>query len=67
MNIYDKPAGKLKNVVADPVKLDSRTVLFPVYHCGARGVNINRKIDKQVNDWKRIEQQIKKRGYLNDK
>jgi uracil-DNA glycosylase len=28
--------------------------LFPVYHCGAHGWNINRKGDIQINDWKKI-------------
>lgn len=27
---------------------------FPVYHCGARSVNMNRKWEQQVNDWSRI-------------
>ena len=34
--------------------LPGRMVVFAVYHCGARGVNINRKMDHQVNDWLRI-------------
>lgn len=28
--------------------------LFPQYHCGARGVNINRSIDKQLADWGKV-------------
>ena len=28
--------------------------LFPVYHCGKRILNTHRKIDAQINDWKKI-------------
>jgi uracil-DNA glycosylase len=28
--------------------------LFPVYHCGAHGWNINRKGNLQFKDWKKI-------------
>ena len=39
-------------------KLTGGTLLFPVYHCGRRGVNQNRKWSDQLNDWKLIQQAI---------
>lgn len=30
------------------------TTLFPVYHCGARGVNMNRPLEHQMRDWAKI-------------
>jgi DNA polymerase len=39
------------------IKLNDETTLFPVYHCGARGVNINRKgIEQHKKDWSKIKQ-----------
>lgn len=35
-------------------KLSNGILLFPVYHCGKRGVNKNRLWLKQLNDWKPI-------------
>lgn len=35
-----------------PLTLECR--LFPVYHCGARGWNINRKGPLQIQDWEKI-------------
>lgn len=32
--------------------------IFPVYHCGSRGVNINRSFDKQKEDWVRIKRYL---------
>lgn len=46
----------LKGLVADgPISLgEGRPVLFPLYHCGARGVNMNRPLSEQKQDWRRI-------------
>jgi DNA polymerase len=38
--------------------INNRIKVFPVYHCGARGVNINRELKYQVEDWKKIRQAI---------
>ncbi|HVN66139.1 MAG TPA: hypothetical protein VMT31_05960 [Methanomicrobiales archaeon] len=37
------------------IGLGERIRLFPVYHCGAYGWNINRTGDQQVKDWKKLE------------
>ncbi len=39
-------------------ELPGGVLLFPVYHCGSRGVNQNRKWPDQLNDWKLIQQAI---------
>lgn len=43
-------------------KLPGGALLFPVYHCGSKGVNINRKLPDQLNDWKLIRQAIQTVG-----
>jgi len=37
-----------------PFKLTNSTYLFPVYHCGAKSINLNRSFDEQQKDWIRI-------------
>lgn len=37
-----------------PFQLTTSSVLFPVYHCGAKGVNINRSMLEQQADWLKI-------------
>jgi len=51
------PGGRLSDLVeGGPYRIpDSSSVLFPVFHCGARGVNQNRSFESQVRDWARIE------------
>ena len=39
-----------------PYPLTGSTVLFPLYHCGAGGVNRNRSIGEQEKDWSRIKE-----------
>lgn len=34
------------------------SLLYPVFHCGARGTNQNRSFDEQVRDWARIKKSI---------
>ncbi len=36
------------------IRLCEKTRLFPVYHCGNRGVNQNRKMEEQLMDWRKI-------------
>ncbi len=43
------PLSQLMN--GSPFKLTGSTYLFPVYHCGAGGVNRNRSMEKQEEDW----------------
>jgi len=37
-----------------PFNLFDTTYLFPVYHCGASGVNRNRSFEDQKADWKKV-------------
>lgn len=37
-----------------PFNLFGSTYLFPVYHCGASGVNRNRALEDQITDWKKV-------------
>ena len=30
------------------------TALFPMYHCGARILNTNRPMERQLKDWERV-------------
>ena len=48
--------GKFKDAVTSkpPVQLPGGTMVFPVYHCGARTLNMSRNLDEQRRDWKRI-------------
>jgi uracil-DNA glycosylase len=36
-----------------PFRIGDNTLLFPVYHCGAGGVNRNRGFEDQREDWRR--------------
>ena len=46
-----------KKVEASPFHLTSSdSALFPVFHCGAWGVNRNRKLELQLQDWQKIKQ-----------
>lgn len=37
-----------------PYRLNASTVLFPLYHCGAGGVNRNRSFADQLQDWTKV-------------
>lgn len=37
-----------------PIRLSPETVLFPMYHCGARTINGARSKSQQLDDWKRV-------------
>jgi uracil-DNA glycosylase len=55
LNLYDiayRKDRKLSELMEEsPYQLTSSMVLFPLYHCGAGGVNRNRSLDIQKNDW----------------
>lgn len=44
--------------IEDGIRLSEKTRLFPVYHCGRRGVNCNRNMDEQLADWVKIERYL---------
>lgn len=41
-----------------PYPIREGTSLFPVYHCGKRGVNMNRPLEAQVKDWIAIREEL---------
>jgi uracil-DNA glycosylase len=52
---------KLEDLMHDaPFRLNESTVLFPLYHCGARGVKINRRsytddpLSRHKSDWEKV-------------
>lgn len=56
LRAYDLRAGRFSDEVRRkrPVELSAGTFAFAVYHCGARTQNINRSLDVQLRDWRRI-------------
>jgi len=48
---YSKAAPLSHLMNGSPFMLTESTHLFPVYHCGAGGVNRNRSMEKQAEDW----------------
>ena len=58
LKIYDvglKKGQTLEAIMKEsPYTLTPSTVLFPLYHCGAWGVNRNRYIGEQKKDWERV-------------
>ncbi len=51
--VVERPEGFL---------LREGTVMFPVYHCGARSVNMNRSFEEQKNDWRKIKNYLEREG-----
>lgn len=53
---------RLKDAVdkTEGFPLNKDTVMFPVYHCGKRGTNMNRPIKEQEKDWKKINNYLEK-------
>jgi DNA polymerase len=48
-------SGKLSGLTSQsPYKLTQSTSLFCFYHCGARGININRPMARQKDDWSKV-------------
>jgi len=50
---YSKSATLSKLMNGSPFKLTESSLLFPVYHCGAGGVNRNRPMEMQIEDWRK--------------
>jgi DNA polymerase len=50
---FRKSWGLPKLMPKSPFRIGDGTLLFPLYHCGARGVNLNRKIEWQRQDWRK--------------
>lgn len=54
-NVQYQKNGRLSELMTtSPYQLTTSTVLFPLYHCGAGGVNRNRSLDQQKKDWNQI-------------
>lgn len=49
-----RPQAFRRAVEGDPTQLPSRTLLVPVYHCGARILNTHRPLAIQKRDWARV-------------
>lgn len=58
---FKKSQSLAQLVQGSPYTLTPATVLFPLYHCGRQGVNRNRSLDKQREDWRRIARWLKQR------
>ena len=56
LGAYDLRVGIFSEAVKQehPVTLRTGVSAFAVYHCGARTQNINRPLEVQVMDWRRI-------------
>ena len=56
LTAYDKKPHRLRQAVESdaPEQLDGGIAVFAVYHCGARTLRINRDLDAQRGDWRRI-------------
>lgn len=54
----EKTITPLKSAVGRQITLTDSLSLFPVYHCGTRGININRRFPLQQQDWTRIGQAL---------
>ena len=58
LNLYEIPHRKTwtlnQLMQSGPFNLFDTTYLFPVYHCGASGVNRNRSFEDQNTDWKKV-------------
>jgi Uracil DNA glycosylase superfamily len=58
---YDLPILPFMKAVENPdgFLIGKSSRLFPVYHCGAHGWNINRKGPVQIEDWRKIGENLK--------
>jgi uracil-DNA glycosylase len=56
LNAFSKERISLSEAIndRDGIELVAGVRLFAAYHCGARTLAINRSLDQQVGDWKRI-------------
>jgi uracil-DNA glycosylase family 4 len=64
LNLYKIPHRKTWTLTqlmqSGPFNLFDTTYLFPVYHCGASGVNRNRSFEDQNTDWKKVANWIRR-------
>lgn len=64
LRLYDVGFNKNQTLKAmmkkSPYTLTPSTVLFPLYHCGAKSVNFNRRLDEQEKDWGRVADWMKR-------
>lgn len=56
---YPKTEALSAWISQSPYYLQDSTALFPLYHCGKRGVNMNRAMSLQTQDWDRIKEWLK--------
>ena len=66
LHLYGVPQRKTwtlsQLMQSGPYNLIGATYLFPVYHCGASGVNRNRSFVDQNADWKKVAEWVKTNG-----
>jgi uracil-DNA glycosylase family 4 len=62
--LFGLPSCRFRAAVdrPEPVKLSNGTMLFAMYHCGARILNTHRPIDEQEKDWLRVGRALRKPG-----
>jgi uracil-DNA glycosylase len=57
-----RPARFSDMLGSSPYRLHGEMSLFPLYHCGARGVNMNRSLDRQASDWQKVAVWLRREG-----
>ena len=60
---YSKSAPFSKMLDKSPYNLANTAMLFPVYHCGARSVNLNRSMPEQREDWSKIAKWLENKDF----
>ncbi len=62
LHSYLIPYGKFSSAVdrQEPELLPNGPAVFAVYHCGARVLNMHRRLDAQLHDWKRVASYLSK-------
>ncbi len=43
-----------RELVGHKFQISNSTLVYPVYHCGSRGVNMNQKLEDQIKVWEKI-------------
>ena len=55
LSAFGFPQERLRDAVrSEGTPLPGGAIAIAVYHCGARVININRGLDEQMADWKRV-------------
>ena len=49
-----KLSHPFKELVGQKYQILNSITVYPVYHCGSRGVNMNQKLEEQVKVWEKI-------------